>query len=397
MAGMMAPGMVLKDHCRKGGYRIYSDPNERGVSVLRKVLAVSGIVLIVSTAVAADYKPLAPLKLTKCQVEDGAESPPRVEVTLGGDKKAENARDSLVGGWDLAIPAGMDKVPEKAAHLVVTKNAKGELEGSLLWRWGSPEKVLSITVDGNRFSIVHPWSFRFEGVIDGDRMLGRAVSTDPRDSIGRVGDGIVGHRSPSVPNASVKDAKFGEPIDLLGNGMSDWETLPGNDENRWSFKGGVLSNRVKRNDKGEWAGGGLNLVTKRRDFTDFRLSYDVRVPKGANSGVYLRGRYEIQTVDSYGKKPDPCSMGAYYGRVAPCAAAEKPAGVWQHVDVTLYKYHLTVVLNGVTIIDNAPITGLTGGALDADEAKPGPIYVQGDHSDADYRNMVLRPVCSSGI
>lgn len=302
------------------------------------------------------------------------------------------APDDLVGSWGITIPAGMDKVPEKVAHLIVTKDAKGELEGSLLWRWGSPEKVLSIAVDGNRFSIVHPWAFRFEGVLDGDWMLGRAVSTDPEHSIGRVGGGIVGHRNPPVPDANVKDAKFSEGIDLLKNGMADWEALPGNGENRWSFADGVLSNRVKRNKKGQWAGGGLNLATKRRDFTDFRLSYDVRVPKGANSGVYLRGRYEIQTVDSYGKTPDLCSMGAYYGRVAPRVAAEKPAGDWQHVDVTLYKYHLTVVLNGVTIIDNAPITGLTGGALDADESAPGPIYVQGDHSDADYRNMVLRSV-----
>jgi len=297
----------------------------------------------------------------------------------------------LVGSWGITIPEDMDKVPEKVAHLIVTRNAQGGLEGSLLWRWGSPEKVLSIDVDGNRFSIVHPWSFKFEGVVDGDWLLGRAVSLDPKQSIGRVGGGIVGRRNPPVPDANVKEAKFGEPIDLLANGKADWEALPGNGEDRWAFKDGILSNRVKKNAKGEWAGGGLNLVTKRRDFTDFKLTYDVRVPKHANSGVYLRGRYEIQTFDSYGQKPDLHSMCAYYGRVAPRVAAEKPAGEWQHVEATLYKCHLTVVLNGVTIIDNAPITGLTGGALDANEAAPGPIYVQGDHSDADYRNMKLYP------
>ena len=117
----------------------------------------------------------------------------------------------------------------------------------------------------------------------------------------------------------------------------------------------------------------------------------MRVPAGSNSGVYLRGRYEIQVLDSYGKPVDCHNMAAYYGRVTPSVAAEKKPGEWQHVSVTLYKRHMTVVLNGTTIIDNAPVVGVTGGAIDANEFKPGPIYLQGDHSDADFKNMVLRP------
>ena len=95
---------------------------------------------------------------------------------------------------------------------------------------------------------------------------------------------------------------------------------------------------------------------------------------------------------SYGQTEDRIhSMGTYYGRVAPSVAAEKPAGEWQHVNVTLYKRHITVILNGVRIIDNAPVVGITGGAVDANEFVPGFIYLQGDHSDADYKNMILRP------
>ena len=85
-------------------------------------------------------------------------------------------------------------------------------------------------------------------------------------------------------------------------------------------------------------------------------------------------------------------MAAYYGRVTPSVAAEKPAGEWQHVNVTLYRRHLTVILNGTKIIDNAEVTGVTGGALDANEFVAGPLYIQGDHADADYKNMILRPV-----
>jgi hypothetical protein len=85
-------------------------------------------------------------------------------------------------------------------------------------------------------------------------------------------------------------------------------------------------------------------------------------------------------------------MAAFYGRITPAVAAEKPAGEWQHVDVTLYRRHVTIVLNGKTIIDNKPVEGITGGAIDANEFVPGPMYLQGDHSDADFKNMILTPI-----
>ena len=97
-------------------------------------------------------------------------------------------------------------------------------------------------------------------------------------------------------------------------------------------------------------------------------------------------------LDSYGRRVDKHNRAALYGRITPRVAAEKPANEWQHVDVTLYKRHLTVVLNGVNIIDNAPVLGCTGGAITSDEFVKGPIYLQGDHSDADFRNMVLTPI-----
>ena len=114
--------------------------------------------------------------------------------------------------------------------------------------------------------------------------------------------------------------------------------------------------------------------------------------KGGNSGVYLRGIYEIQANDTFGKPVDSHSMGALYGRIVPSAAAELPAGEWQHVTATICRRHVTVVLNGVTVIDNEPVYGVTGGALTGDEFVPGPIYLQGDHTDADYRNMILTPI-----
>ena len=134
-----------------------------------------------------------------------------------------------------------------------------------------------------------------------------------------------------------------------------------------------------------------NLRTE-REFEDFNLTLEVSVPKDGNSGIYLKGLYEVQVADTYGKGLDSHNMGAVYSRITPSASAEKPAGEWQTLDITLVDRHVTVVLNGKTIINNQPVLGITGGALTADEFKPGPIYLQGDHAGVEYRNVIVREV-----
>ena len=118
----------------------------------------------------------------------------------------------------------------------------------------------------------------------------------------------------------------------------------------------------------------------------------MKVSNGQNSGVYLRGIYEIQVADTYGKGTDSHNMGGVYSRITPTVNAERPNGQWQTMDITLVDRHITVVLNGNRIIDNQPVRGCTGGALWADVTQPGPIYLQGDHTGIEYRSVVLRPV-----
>jgi hypothetical protein len=194
----------------------------------------------------------------------------------------------------------------------------------------------------------------------------------------------VATRMPPVPPApDLASLKFGKSINLFADGWDGWEVIQNGRKNLWTFKEGVLEN-----------GGSLcaNIRTKRSDFTDFKLTYDVRADKDCNSGVYLRGIYEIQTIDSYGKEPNSRNMGAVYGLLTPSVTADRPAGEWQHVEVTLCDRHATVVLNGVKIIDNAPIRGFTGGAITLDQSAPGPIIIQGSHNGGAYRNMVLTPI-----
>ena len=290
-------------------------------------------------------------------------------------------KDPVVGNWGLRL--GYERM--NAGHMIVSRDANGSAQALVLWRWASPVPMKNVVIDGSKIAFDHPRGFKFEGTVNGNTLVGKATRGDKLEST------VEGWRNPAIKPASTKDAKLGEPIDLLKDGLDGWELMDKKAKNGWSFRDGVLSNKLGLKPDGKWAGGGSNLMTKRADFYDFNLEYDVRVPAKSNSGVYLRGRYECQVVDSYGQPVNEHNMAAYYGRVVPKVAVEKPAGEWQHVSVTLYKRHMTVVLNGITIIEDAPVVGITGGAIDANEFVPGPIYLQGDHSDADYKNMILRP------
>ena len=293
------------------------------------------------------------------------------------------AKNSPVGNWGMKLPYSS----MNAGHMIISSGADGKHSALVLWRWASPSKAQSCKVTGSLFRVKLSNGLVLKGKVSGDKFSAKAYNKK-----GVLEGEVSGWRNPPADGSvSVKDAKFGESVDLLADGLDGWETMNPSGKFGWSFKDGVLSNSLGLKPDGTWAGGGANLRTKRGDFKDFRLEYDVRVPKNSNSGVYLRGRYEIQVVDSYGKKPDCHAMAALYGRITPSVAAEKPAGEWQHVSVIFYKHRLTVVLNGKTIIDDKPVEGVTGGAMDADENASGPIYLQGDHSDADFKNIKLYP------
>lgn len=194
--------------------------------------------------------------------------------------------------------------------------------------------------------------------------------------------------APMPPAPDRASLKFGEPVNLLPAGsLTGWRLINPKDNNGWTLTDGVLQNRVTK-EKGKHYG---NLRTD-AEFGDFRVTTEVRTRPGSNSGIYLRGIYEVQIMESFGKAPDSHHMGALYSRITPKVTAEKPPGEWQTLDITLAQRHLTVILNGQTIIDNQPVLGCTGGALTSDETKPGPIFLQGDHTDVDFRNMVLRPI-----
>ena len=306
------------------------------------------------------------------------------------------AANPYVGRWALTLPGG-------GAGWLGVEEKDGALSGSILWAGGSVVPVTSVKVDGDKLVVTRVSTQKVSNAKSDATLAEMTTETITATAVGddlklvtvkAKEDGkefakaeFTGMRIPPVPAApDMNKVKFGESISLFnGKDLSGWKLLNEGADNGWSVVDGVLQNRV---EKGKHHG---NLRTE-QVFEDFNLKLEVRTMTGSNSGIYLRGIYEIQVAESFGKPLDPHNMGALYSRITPSVAAEKPVGEWQTMDITLVDRHVTVVLNGKTIIDNQAVLGCTGGAMSSDEFKPGPIYLQGDHTNIDYRNIVLRPV-----
>lgn len=162
-----------------------------------------------------------------------------------------------------------------------------------------------------------------------------------------------------------------------GKDLTGWK-LRRNGPNGWSVQDGVLINRPPS----------VDLVSEKH-YLDFELKYEYR--QYGNSGVGLRGRYEIAIDDSFGKPPTRTSDGALYGQVAPAQNVGKARGEWQTIHAIVRGDRLTVIHNGVKTLDNVPLTRPTGIQYgDRYENEAGPIILQGDHGPVDFRNLRIK-------
>ena len=202
-----------------------------------------------------------------------------------------------------------------------------------------------------------------------------------------------GRRIPPMPTMppDLSKVRFGHPIQLFsGRDLTGWQPHEPEKINGWSAQDGVLVNSTTKTDFSP-TGDHANLRSV-AEFEDFWLHIEFLVDGDRNSGIYLRGMYEAQVVDRDSRMQGIQGPGAIFGRIAPSTNAGKPGGQWQVYDLTLVDRHVTVVLNGVKVIDNQPVIGPTAGAIRTDPAASGPIYLQGDHTTVRYRNIYLAPV-----
>ena len=279
---------------------------------------------------------------------------------------AADATNPFVGNWALTLPS------RAAGWLGVTDN-QGKLSASILWGGGSVLPVDDVKVDGDKLVVIRlhtnpkkPGDSKavttetITATIEGDDSKCTTVQSRPgKPEFGKAE--FTGKRTPPVgPAPDLSKLQFGKPIILFnGKDLEGWRLTDPKAQNGWSVIDGVLNNNpIQEPGKPHKHYG--NLRTE-QEFEDFNLTLETNVPPESNSGVYLRGIYEVQILDSYGKPLDSHNMGAIYSRITPSELAEKPAGQWQTLDITLVDRHATVILNGKKIIDNQPLLGCTGG------------------------------------
>jgi hypothetical protein len=199
---------------------------------------------------------------------------------------------------------------------------------------------------------------------------------------GKVTHTFRGVRAPEIRDRDDERWKRGTPVDLFnGKDLNNWiSRFPGSPM-QWSVENGVFKNAGKVSD-----------IRTKETFWNFELHAEYRYEKGSNSGIALRGRYEIQIEDSHGRKPDVHSHGALYSRIAPAVDAANPPAQWQTLDIRIVGRYVTVKLNGKTVIDKGIAEGLTAMGFDADEAQPGPLSIQGDHGLIEFRKFTVTPL-----
>ena len=292
---------------------------------------------------------------------------------------ASQAAPRVEGRWDLKVQG-----PNNTTYpswLEITHSGSRTTVGRFVGRVGSARPIARIDVENGtiRFTIPPQWDaenaeLKLEARLDGDRLVG--TITNPNGQT----DSFTGERAPGLVRTA--PPVWSAPIEIFnGKDLTGWAADPPGRASRWSVEGGVLKN----------SGSGANLITSQK-FTDFKLHMEVRYPRGGNSGVYLRGRYEVQIEDTPKRDwAETIDLGGVYGFLAPNEYAATGAGTWQTVDITLIGRRVTIVLNGKTVVNDQIIPGITGGALDSAEGEPGPIYLQGDHTAVEYRSIRLTP------
>ncbi len=307
--------------------------------------------------------------------------------------------DGIYGNWAIEMPSG-------ASGWLTLKEVDGIPQGEL-WTVGGGKRLFELAIkDNSEFSFKRlirvgepeypggpPTGDRVkihhEGVLKKDRLLIKYSLSNGKE-YGYEGKRV--GRLPTRPNLEL--LKFGKPIVLFnGVDLKGWEPVNRSQKNGWEVVDGELRNTTPKTDFSPYSTFG-NLRTTSK-FTDFNLKIDFNVPKGGNSGIYLRGVYEVQVVDRDSRMQGIQGVGSVFGRISPLDNSGKPGGEWNSYDITLVDRHVTVILNDKKVIDNQPIEGCTNGALSPFEDLPGPIFLQGDHTSVAYRNIVLTPIVSA--
>lgn len=304
-------------------------------------------------------------------------------VVLCSGEAADNsskqtaATKPFLGRWDLTLKAPDREYP---SWLEISGEG-GELKAQMVGRWGNARPLPKVEVSGGELTFVSPKEEEeskedlvFKGKLSGGRLAGTLNGPDGKQWTWS------GVRAPSLKRSGTP--KWGKPIELFnGKDLTGWHSSKSDAATQWKVEGDLLVS----------PGQGPELINDSK-FEDFKLHVEFNIGENANSGVYLRGRYEVQLETESQQEPPSHHTGGVYGFLAPTPELPRKADEWQTFDITLVGRNVTVVQNGTTVIDNKEIAGITGGALDSHEGQPGPIYLQGsEKGHVRFRKIEITP------
>ena len=287
------------------------------------------------------------------------------------------AANPFLGRWDLTLKAADHEYPS----WLELNQENGRLSAQFVGRWGNARPLPKAELSSGRLTFVSPKEEEgaqadliFEGTLSGNVLSGTVNGPD-----GRTWQWS-GKRAPSLLRTT--PPKWLKPIALFnGKDLTGWRMSDPNAERVWKVENGELIS----------PGNGPELINESK-FEDFKLHVEFNCPEQSNSGIYLRGRYEVQIETDSIDEPPSHHMGGVYGFLAPTPELPRNPGQWQTYDITLVGRKITVVQNSQTIVNNQEIPGITGGALDSHEELPGPIYLQGsEKGHVAFRTIVLTP------
>ena len=301
------------------------------------------------------------------------------QTTTSGKSSATSQAASVepyLGRWDLTLKAPDHEYPS----WLEIRQQNGQLSAQMVGRWGNARPLPKIEISSGKLVFVSPKDeegskvdLTFQGSLVGKSLSGVVNSPDGGSWQ------WVGERAPKLEKTAAP--KWGKPIQLFnGKDLTGWKMNSAGPP-AWTVQNGTLVS----------PGNGPELISD-VNVQDFKLHVEFNCGKDANSGVYLRGRYEVQIETESQAEPPSHHTGGVYGFLAPTPEQPRTPDVWQTFDITLIGRQVTVVLNGHTVIDNKEIPGITGGALNSHEALPAPIYLQGsEKGHVAFRNIVITP------